>query len=58
MEEIKKTVQALLQNFAKEEAGNRVTSNNMMGLMMNINAALDGKITMTKPKDENASDNG
>jgi hypothetical protein len=30
----------------------------MMGLMMNINAALDGKITMTKPKDENASDNG
>ena len=51
MEEIKKVVGVLLTEFVKEEAGNRVTSNNMAGLQMKIMMALDGKITMIPPED-------
>jgi 1,6-anhydro-N-acetylmuramate kinase len=52
MEEIKKVVNVLLDNFAKEEQGNRVTSNNMFALATKINQALDGQITLTPPKEE------
>ena len=48
MDEIKKTISVLLQNFAKEEAGNKVTSNNMAGLSMNLMMALDGNISTKK----------
>lgn len=51
MEDIKKVVAALLQEFAKEEAGNRVTSNNIFGLSSKLMAALDGQITL-KPADD------
>jgi hypothetical protein len=51
MENIKKVVAALLQEFAKEEAGNRVTSNNIFGLSSKLMAALDGQITL-KPADD------
>jgi len=51
MEEIKKVINALMDNFTKEEAGNRVTSNNMFALHSRIMMALDGQITMTPPKD-------
>jgi hypothetical protein len=51
MEEIKKVVGVLLTEFVKEEAGNRVTSNNMAGLQMKIMMALDGKISMNPPED-------
>jgi len=50
MQAIKEVVQALLQNFAKEEVGNKVTSNNMTGLTVNLMAALDGQITMKAPE--------
>jgi hypothetical protein len=51
MEEIKQVVGGLLQNFVKEEAGNKVTTNNISGLAMNLMQALDGNITMTKPEE-------
>ena len=48
MDEIKKTMTVILQNFTSEEAGNKVTSNNMAGLSMNLIMALDGKISTKK----------
>jgi hypothetical protein len=48
-DEIKKVVAVLIQNFIKEEAGNRITSNNMLALSIGINQAIDGQITMSKP---------
>ncbi len=50
MEEIKKTVTALIDNFTKEELGNRVTSNNMFALHARLMMALDGQITITPPQ--------
>jgi hypothetical protein len=50
MEEIKKVVILLLENFLKEEHGNRVTQNNMMALGVQIGQALDGKIVIDKPE--------
>ena len=52
MEDIKKIVSALLSEFAREEAGNKVTSNNMFALGAKINMAFDGKITLEKPEDK------
>lgn len=52
MEEIKKVINVILQEFIKEEAGNRVTSNNISGLQLKLSAALDGKITLTPPANE------
>ena len=52
MEEIKKVVNILIENFTKEEAGNRVTSNNMFALHSRIMMALDGQITTEKPKEK------
>jgi len=49
MEDVKKVIGVLLQEFAKEEAGNRVTSNNMAGLQMKIQMAFDGKIHINPP---------
>lgn len=48
-EEIKQVVSHLFSDFIKEEAGNRVTKNNMLGLLMNINLAVEGKISLTPP---------
>jgi hypothetical protein len=52
MEEIKQIVSALLNEFAKEEHGNRVTNNNMFALGTKIAMAFDGKITLQKPEDK------
>jgi hypothetical protein len=54
MEEIKKVVQVLLNNFIVEEKGNTVTTNNMTGLAIKIDQALDGLITLNAPKEEEA----
>lgn len=51
MDEIKKVIGQLLQNFTQEEAGNKVTSNNMAGLAMNLMGALDGNITLKPPEE-------
>lgn len=51
MEDIKKVVAVLLENFLKEEVGNKVTPNNMLALSIHITQALDGKITLNKPED-------
>ena len=51
IEEIKEVVGHLLANFTKEEAGNRVTSNNMLALTLHINHALDGQITLQKQEE-------
>ncbi len=51
MEEMKKIVGAILGEFTKIEAGNRVTSNNMAGLQMQLFMALDGQITMKAPEE-------
>jgi hypothetical protein len=50
MEDTKKVIAQLMNEFVKEEAGNRVTSNNIMALNMKVNMALDGDITMQPPK--------
>ena len=52
MDAIKEVVQHLIQNFVKEEAGNRVTNNNMAGLTMMLMQAIDGKITMKPPEEQ------
>jgi hypothetical protein len=51
IKEVKQTVGHILANFTKEEAGNRVTNNNMMALTIMIGQAIDGQITTTKPED-------
>lgn len=45
----KKVIAVLIQNFVKEEKGNRVTSNNMLALNIAINQAIDGLITINQP---------
>jgi len=52
MEDIKKVVTKLIQDFIEEERGNRVTFNNMRSLHINITDALDGKITIKKSDDK------
>ena len=52
MQETKEVIRTLLADFVKEEAGNRVTSNNMGGLQMKLMMALDGKITLHPPEQE------
>jgi len=53
MEEVKKVITALLQEFTKEEGGNKVTTNNMAGMLMKLMAACDGQISMKQPGQEN-----
>jgi len=50
MEEVKKVINVLMQEFTKEESGNKVTSNNMAGLHMKLMAACDGQISMKQPE--------
>lgn len=50
-ENLRKVINTLLNEFTKEEVGNRVTSNNMAGLQMKLMMALDGKITLKPPGD-------
>jgi hypothetical protein len=45
-EEIKQVVGHILQEFVREEAGNKVTRNNMAGLTMQLHGAIDGQITL------------
>jgi hypothetical protein len=47
-DEVKKVISTLIDNFVKEEAGNRVTRNNMLALSLYIGQAVDGQITLTK----------
>jgi hypothetical protein len=58
MKEIRKVVQSILSNFLIEEQGNRVTKNNMQALMINVNHAFDGNITLTPPKDKGEDEPG
>lgn len=51
MEELKKVVAAILGEFVKVEQGNRITSNNMTGLQMQLFMALDGKVTIQAPEE-------
>jgi hypothetical protein len=57
IKEIKEVVGHLMANFIKEEMGNRVTSNNMMALAIQVNQALDGQITIKKPKAQAPEEN-
>lgn len=50
-DEVKQVINQLVQNFIKEEQGNRVTNNNMSGLLMQIFAAVDGQITVNQPQE-------
>lgn len=43
---IKHTIGVLVDNFIKEEAGNKVTRNNMTGLAVQVMGAIDGTITV------------
>jgi hypothetical protein len=56
MDEIKKVVGVLIDQFIKTESGNKVTVNNMMALGFHISQALDGKITLTPPNQDKDAD--
>jgi hypothetical protein len=56
MEDIKKVMQTVIDNFTREEQGNRVTVNNMMALAIKVNMVLDGKITLTPPNQDKDAD--
>ena len=45
---VQEVINQLLQQFTQEEAGNKVTRNNMLGLSMQIGMAFEGKITLQK----------
>jgi len=44
--EVKQVLAEIMQQFVNEEAGNKVTRNNMAGLIMQIHGAIDGQITI------------
>jgi hypothetical protein len=46
---VKQVISVVIDNFIKEEVGNRVTRNNMAGLTMTIMQAMDGNITLEQP---------
>lgn len=43
---LKKIIGIVMDNFFRDEQGNRVTRNNMRGLQMDIMLAIDGKISI------------
>lgn len=45
-DELKKIIGIVMDNFFRDEQGNRVTRNNMRGLQMDIMLAIDGKISI------------
>jgi glycine betaine/choline ABC-type transport system substrate-binding protein len=47
-EQIKEVMGQILQQFINEEAGNKVTRNNIAGLTLHLHAAIDGNITIKK----------
>jgi hypothetical protein len=53
VEETMQVIQQLIQNFVAEESGNKVTGNNMAGLMLQIQGAVSGSIRI-KPQEETA----
>jgi len=45
-DKVKEVLGQIMQQFVNEEAGNKVTRNNMAGLIMQIHGAIDGQITI------------
>jgi glycine betaine/choline ABC-type transport system substrate-binding protein len=50
-QQVKQVLAQILQQFINEEAGNKVTRNNMAGLTLQIHGAIDGHITLQKPQE-------
>lgn len=48
LEDVRAVVKALVDKFITDEAGNKVTRNNMTGLVVQLMAAFDGQITLGK----------
>lgn len=48
VDSVKQVVRQIIHEFISEEAGNKVTRNNMAGLSMQIFAAIEGNITITQ----------
>jgi hypothetical protein len=44
--EVKQVIGQILQEFINEEAGNKVTRNNIAGLTIQLHGAIDGHITI------------
>jgi hypothetical protein len=51
-DQIKKVLAQIMQQFVHEEAGNKVTRNNIAGLTLQIHGAIDGHITLQKPQED------
>jgi hypothetical protein len=49
MEDYTKIIQQIMHEFVREEAGNKVTVNNIMALNMKVNMVLKGEITLQTP---------
>ena len=45
-DEVKQVIFQIVQQFIAEEKDNKVTRNNMAGLIMQLNGAVDGQITI------------
>jgi len=53
---VQDVIKTIVQQFTKEELGNRVTPNNMLALSMKIDMAFDGKITLQAPEERAAEE--
>ena len=49
---VQQVIQVIIDQFAREEAGNRVTNNNMFALKAKVDMAFDGKVTLDKPENK------
>lgn len=55
VDETKEVISALVQNFIAEEKGNKVTNNNMTGLLLHLMAAVEGKLRVKQEGESNGT---
>ena len=55
VDETKEVISALVQNFIAEEKGNKVTNNNMTGLLLHLMGAVEGKLRVKQEGESNGT---